>query len=193
MNAMPTSPLGIVGDTILIGSCVAIGFLEVRRHRRLARARRERAAAMRVVRSSYAGPLRRRTDHGQAAAEFALVSAIMLPLMLAATQVALLLAYNLAQTNATATLAGAYAAMGPGPAFDAVVQSEATRLDCEEPTVQATEPEPGVVVVALHCRWYAPLYRDASWPVATQASAYLPGPTPEPAPTPEPSPVEAQL
>ncbi len=128
--------------------------------------------------------------HGQALVESAILLSIFLPLMLVASQVALLLAFHIAQVNATATIAAVAAQDGPGAAFDAAVASEAARIGCRAPALAVATPDPaGVVVVGLTCRWDAPLVSGLSWPVSTTASAVAaPSPSPSPSPTPEVSP-----
>jgi len=128
---------------------------------------------------------RRRRDRGQALVEFALLTAVFLPLALAATQVVMLLTYRITQVQATGTLASVAAVDGPGAAFADALASEAARIDCEAPAAVVSTPEPMVVVVDLRCTWRAPVYADASWPVSTSASAFLePSPTPSPDPSP---------
>lgn len=169
------TPAGIAGDAILAAAVATIAALELRRrrrrnmHRKLHRAYRPR-------------------DRGQAIVEMALVLAVFLPLMLAASQVALLLAYRLAQQQANGTLAGVAAQNGPGASFDAALASESTRLDCESPRAVLSTPQPVVVVVVLACTWRAPVYADAAWPVTTSASAVLyASPAPSASPSADPS------
>ena len=118
--------------------------------------------------------------------EFALVTAIALPLVLLALQVAMLVTFRLSQVNANATLAAVASQDGPGAAFDAAIASEAARIGCEAPRA-TVESQDGIVVVELDCTWHAPSFPDASWPVSTSASAVA---QPEPSPTPEPSIIE---
>jgi len=158
------TPTGLAGDAILVAAVVTIAALEVRRYRRRAH----------------------RREHGQAIVEMALVMAVFLPLMLAASQIALLLAYRLAQQQANGSLAAVAAYNGPGASFDAAVASESTRIDCESPQAVLSTPAPALLVVELACTWRAPLYLDATWPVTTSASAPL-YPSPAPSASPDPS------
>lgn len=120
------------------------------------------------------------THHGQVLVEYAIVATITLPLLLVTFQLALLMAYHVAQQQANGTLAAVAASDGRGAAFDAALVSESARIGCDGPVAVVETPVPELVTVGLRCTWRAPIYRDASWPVSTTASAPLtPTPTPE--------------
>lgn len=125
-----------------------------------------------------------RASRGVVIVEFAIVTALMLPVALMAGEAAFLLAYHYSQLNATVTLATVAAQDGPGAAFDAALASEAARIGCAPPAASVDDSGP-VVVVALTCP-YSPRITSNVWsglPVTTSASAPAPSPSPTATPT----------
>lgn len=185
MNVLPTSPLGVVGDALLVASLAAILGLEVRRRRRLARARRERAAALQLLGKAYAGPLRRRTDQrGQALVEMALVLPFALFTALGFVEAGFLLAGKAEQDREVATLASWVAA---NPERDPEPIVHRVHLEACDLRIQLV---PGLALweVRATCH-YQPRVTAGLWeglPISSEAAAAA-LPEPEPSPSPEPS------
>ncbi len=190
MSFLPSTPTGWVAVGILVGAIVLIGVLELRLRRRVARHRREHAAARRLLGAAY------RQRNGQALVELAVALPVLMLVALGFLEAGRLMVTKAAQDRDTATVA-AWVAVHPSEAPGPVVGRLDSLRGCDLEV--SLDDDLGIVTATASCR-YEPLVTkglrvfDNTVITSTEVFALT---APEPSasspssPSPEPSVLEA--